>query len=192
MKPFVIATLVALLALPAVAGERANQEKRADKTEAPEGKRDELRARVQEKIGTWLTTEISTRVSLDSSKSAKLSESIRAHMQRKQVRGKQLRQEMQLLRALVDGKAPDAQVKSQLDVVIGVSSRDDDVHELLRETARFMSVQEQARLALAMPEIMQELKKVMRETRREGRGKRTPPGGFAGAPPETSLEDDEL
>ena len=74
--------------------------------------------------------------------------------------------------------------------MIGASSRDDDVHELLRDTARFMTVQEQARLALAMPEIMKEMRKVMKEARREGRGKRAPAGGFGGPMP--ADDDDEL
>lgn len=180
LKTVTVLAFAALLALPAAAGDRA----RGDKGEAHEG----MRARVQEKIATWLTTEISTRTGLDSSKSAALNTSIRAHIQRKQERTQQLRQEMQKLRSLVEGKAADAPVKAQLDVVIGASSRDDDVHELLRDTARFMTVQEQARLALAMPEIMQEMRKVMRETRREGRGKRAPPGGFSGPP---AADDDE-
>ena len=144
MKPLVVVALAALLAVPALAG---------DQTEARQGAREEFRGRVQAKIGAWLTTEITTRVGLDSAKSKQLADAIGAHMQRKMQRGKQLKSEMQKLRALVDGKAADAQVKAQLDVVVGASSRDDDVHELLRDTARFMSVQEQARLALAMPEI---------------------------------------
>lgn len=187
MKSIVVVTLAALLALPALAGDRT-KEARGDKVEAREGMREQLRGRVQEKIGAWLTNEISTRVGLDSTKSAQLSESIRAHIGRKQERAKQLRTEMVKLRSLVDGKAPDAQVKTQLDTVIGASSRDDDVHELLRDTARFMTVQEQARLALAMPEIMKEMRKVMKEARREGRGKRAPAGGFGGPMP---ADDDE-
>lgn len=182
MKPLIVITLAALLAFPASAGDRPDGR----------GKHEELRTRVQEKVGAWLTTEISTRLGLDATKSAKLSESIRAHIERKQERGQKLRAEMQKLRSLVDAKAADAQVKAQLDVVIGASSRDDDVHELLRDTARFMTVQEQARLALAMPEIMQEMRKVMREARRdgrgEGRGRRGPGGGFGGPP----IDDDEL
>lgn len=142
-----------------------------------------MRARVQEKIGAWLTTEIATRVQLDAAKSAKLSEAIKAHLQRKQERGKVLRTEMQKLRGLVDGKASDAQVKAQLDVVLGAASRDDDLHELVRDTSRFMSVQEQARFALAMPEIMKEMRGMMRDARREMRGKR---GGFGGP-----LDDEE-
>ena len=191
MKSLVVVTFAALLALPALAGDRT-KEARGDRAEAREGMREQLRGRVQEKIGAWLTNEISTRVGLDSTKSTKLSESIRAHIARKQDRAKQLRTEMVKLRSLVDAKAPDAQVKTQLDTVIGASSRDDDVHELLRDTARFMTVQEQARLALAMPEIMKEMRKVMKEARREGRGKRAPPGGFGPMAPPDDDDDDEL
>lgn len=140
--------------------------------------REQMRGRVQEKIGAWLTTEISTRVGLDATKSAKMSDAIKAHMQRKQERMQRLRDEMHKLRGMVDAKANDAQVKAQLDTVIGLSSRDDDMHEMIRETAKFMTVQEQARLALAMPEIMKDMREMMRDARREMRGKRG--GGFGG------------
>lgn len=147
-----------------------------------------MRSRVQEKIGAWLTTEISTRVGLDAIKSAKMSDAIKAHMQRKQARMKRLRDEMHKLRDMVDAKANDAQVKAQLDTVVGLSSRDDDMHEMIRETAKFMTVQEQARLALAMPEIMKDMRGMMRDAKREMRGKR---GGGSGLRGDID-DDDEL
>ncbi len=155
--------------------------------------REQLRGRVQEKIGTWLTTEISTRVGLDATKSAKMSEAIKQHMTRKQERMKLLRDEMQKLRSLVDAKANDAQTKAQLDTVIGLSSRDDDMHEMIRETAKFMTVQEQAKLALAMPEIMKDMRQMMKDAKREMRGKRGPAGGGFGGGLRGDMDDnDEL
>jgi hypothetical protein len=161
------------------------------------GVRDQLRGRVQEKIGTWLTTEITTRVGLDAAKSAKMATAIKDHMARKHERMSRLRDEMQKLRSMVDAKSSDAQVKTQLDTVIGLSSRDDDMHEMIRETAKFMTVQEQARLALAMPDIMKDMRQMMKEAKREMRGKRGGPGGaggfgggLRGDPP--GMDDDEL
>lgn len=173
----VMMTLALLISVPTVAhaGDGARPERGAV--------REQLRGRVQEKIGTWLTTEITTRVGLDATKSAKMSEAIKAHMARKQERMQRLRDEMQKLRGLVDSKANDAQTKAQLDTVIGLSSRDDDMHEMIRETAKFMTVQEQAKLALAMPGIMKDMRQMMREAKREMRGKRGPHGGgFGGGP----------
>ena len=172
----VMMTLALLIAVPSVAyaGDGARPERGA--------MREQLRGRVQEKIGTWLTTEITTRVGLDATKSAKMSEAIKAHMARKQERMQRLREEMQKLRGLVDSKASDAQTKAQLDTVIGLSSRDDDMHEMIRETAKFMTVQEQARLALAMPGIRKDMRPMMREAKREMRGKRGPGGGFGPGP----------
>jgi hypothetical protein len=181
------------LALPTVAhaGDGARPEGARPERGAERGARDQLRGRVQEKMGTWLTTEISTRVGLDATKSAKMSEAIKQHMARKQERMKRLREEMQKLRSLVDAKANDAQTKAQLDTVIGLSSRDDDMHEMIRETAKFMTIQEQAKLALAMPEIMKDMRQMMKEARREMRGKRGPAGGGFGGPGPRGMDDDD-
>lgn len=185
------------LALPTVAqaGEGARPVEGARPDHPERGNRDQLRGRVQEKIGTWLTTEITTRVGLDATKSAKMSAAIKDHMARKQERMKRLREEMQKLRSLVDSKATDAQTKTQLDTVIGLSSRDDDMHEMIRETAKFMTVQEQAKLALAMPEIMKDMRQMMKDAKREMRGKHGGAGGaggFGGGGPRGQDDDDEL
>lgn len=189
----VMMTLALLIAIPTIAhaGDGARPERGAGGPERG-AVRDQLRGRVQEKIGTWLTTEITTRVGLDATKSAKMSAAIKDHMGRKQERMKRLREEMQKLRSMVDAKASDAQTKAQLDTVIGLSSRDDDMHEMIRETAKFMTVQEQARLALAMPEIMKDMRQMMKDAKREMRGKRGPGGGgFGGGGLRGDMDDDD-
>lgn len=176
-KASVLVALSLAFALPAVAGDPPGAR----------GQRGELRERVQGKMRTWLTTEITARVGLDAKKSAQLSEAIQTHMERKHERRAALRTEMQQLRTLVDGKASDAQLKAQLDKVTGLAGRDDDMHALLADTAKFMSVQEQAKLALAMPEIMREMRHMMRGAKGEMRGKHKR-GGFGGP----AVDDDEL
>jgi hypothetical protein len=170
MKTVTLVALAVLLALPAWAGD-ARAPKQQGTEEIREHMGAKLRARVQEKIGAWLTTEIATRVALDDNKSKQLADAVRAHMQRKHERRAALKEAMHELRSLVDSKAADAKLKSQLDAVIGAAARDDDMHELLSDTARFMSVPEQARFALAMPEIMKEMRQMMKEARRDGRGR---------------------
>lgn len=187
-RSIVLATVVAAaLALPAVAGGPPAIPARPNAPAAPGGgvlgeRREELRARVQEKIRTYLTTELSTRMGLDAAKSAKLADAVKAHMERKQGRGKKLHEEMQKLRGLVDAKAPDAQVKAQLDVVLGASSRDDDIQAFVADTSKFLTVQEQAKLALALPEILKDVHKMMREARQGMRGGRGFGGGRDGKP----------
>ncbi len=143
-------------------------------------RREEMRARVQQKVQAFLTTELQSRVGLDATKSAKLSDAIQAHMERKHARAKQLREEMKKLRGLVDGKASDAQIKAQLDRVLGASSRDDDAQAFIGDTSKFLSVQEQAKLALALPDVLKEVHHMMRSSHREMRGGR---GGFGGRGP---------
>ena len=149
--------------------------------ELKKGKRAEMRERVEQKIQTYLTVELSSRMALDEKKSLKLSEAIKAQMKRKQERREKLKGEMNKLRDLVDKKAPDGQVKSQLDVVTGLAGRDEDMHDFLNDTSKFLTVQEQARLAIAFPEIMKDVHQLVREARgkRGLRGERGR-GGFGG------------
>jgi hypothetical protein len=175
-----LAAALAFTSLPAHAGPPSGDvraEKRGD------GKREEIRARVQQKVKTYLTVELSTRLGLDDKKSAKLADAIAAHMERKRANREAMKNDMKKLRELVDAKAPDAQVKAQLDVVIKQREKGEDVQTFLKETSSFLSVQEQAKLALAMPDVMRGLKGMMQEARKGARGGRFKdremgPGGF--------------
>jgi hypothetical protein len=144
----------------------------------------EMRERIQQKVQTYLTVELSTRLGLDQAKSMKLSESIKSLMQKRQVNRQRLREEAQKLRALVNNKASDADVKKQLDVVIGAAGRDDMIHDFVQETGKYLTATEQAKLALAMPEVMRDMKRMMRDAR----GKRG--GGVGGGFGGPDVDDD--
>ena len=87
-------------------------------------------------------------------------------MDRMHQRRERMRIEANKLRELVEKKAPDAQVKAQLDSVVGLAGKDDDLHSFLGDTAKLLNVTEQAKLALSMPEIMHDVQRLVREARR--------------------------
>lgn len=170
--------LAGLLSLPATAGPPppgppASPTPPAD-ARGPQ-RREEIRQRVQQKVRTFLAVELSSKLSLDDAKSMKLADAIEAHMTRRRAGRDEVKLEAQKLRELLDKKAPDAQVKAQLDVVVKKHTRGEDVEGLLADTAKFLSVTEQARLALALPEVMRDVREMMRDARRsarEGMGRR--------------------
>ena len=192
-RTLIVTALAASLSLPALAGPPApTTTPTPTKTAAPPaaapafaGKKEEIRARVAEKIQAFVTGELTSRLNLDAAKGAKLADAVKAHMGRKHERQKALKEAMGKLQQLVDSKAPDAQIKTQLDIVVGASSRDDDVQAFLADTSKFLSVQEQAKLALAMPDVLKDVHKMMREAKREMRGRGA--GGFGGG----KKDDDE-
>jgi hypothetical protein len=153
IRQLAVATVVLALAMPAFAQ-----------------KREEIRERVEQKIQTYLTVELTSRLSLDEKRALKLSDAIKAQMKRKQERREKLKTEMQKLNDLVEKKAPDAQIKTQLDTVVGLAGRDEDMHDFLADTSKFLSVQEQAKLALAFPDIMKDMRHIMRDARGGKRG----------------------
>lgn len=157
MNSFATAFLIAsaLLIASAVAASDAAVAKEGDK-------REEVRARVQEKVRMYLSVELATRAGLDDVKSKKLADVIGAHMQKKMVQRKKMRDETQKLRALVDQKAPDAQIKPQLQAVLAAKHSMVDVDDALEETAKFLTPTEQAKVALALPEAMKGMKGMMR------------------------------
>ncbi|MBI1946840.1 MAG: hypothetical protein HYS27_14185 [Deltaproteobacteria bacterium] len=140
------------------------------------GKREEMRARVEQKIKTYLTVELASRLALDQKRALQLGDAVQRHMERKHQRGEKMRTEADKLRELVEKKAPDAAVKSQLDMVVGLAGKDDDLHAFLGDTGKFLNVTEQAKLALSMPEIMRDVHRLVREAKREFRGRGPGPG----------------
>lgn len=140
------------------------------------GKREEMRARVEQKIKTFLTVELASRLSLDQKRALQLGDAVQRHMERQHQRREKMRSEADKLRELVEKKAPDAQVKAQLDTVVGLAGKDDDMHAFLGDTGKFLNVSEQAKLALSMPEIMRDVHRLVREARREMRGRGPGPG----------------
>lgn len=139
-------------------------------------RREEIRQRVEQKIRTYITVELSSRLALDQKRALQVGEAVQRHMDRMHERREKMRAEADKLRELVEKKAPDAQVKAQLDTVVGLAGKDDDLHAFLGDTAKFLNVTEQAKLALSMPEIMRDVHRLVKETRRELRGHGPGPG----------------
>lgn len=149
-------------------------------------RREEMRERVEQKIKTYLTVELSTRLALDQKRALQLGDAVQRHMARKHERREKTRVEVEKLRDLVEKKAPDAQVKAQLDTVVGLAGKDDDLHAFLGDVGKFLNVTEQAKLALAMPDIMRDVQRMVRDVRRELRGRGPGPGG-----PGPGFDDDD-
>lgn len=173
-RPFAALGLALVLGIPAGVALPAAAQVPPPQAHGRRGEmRPEIRERVRQKMQTYLTVELSSRLGLDQKKSLQLGDAIQAHMQRRQEQRQRLKAEAQKLRGLLDAKAGDAQVKTQLDMVIGLAGRDDEIQRFLQETGKFLTVQEQAKLALAFPEIMKDMRHMMR------RG----PGGPGMGPP---------
>ena len=88
---------------------------------------------------------------------------------------------------LVDEGAPDAKLRKQLDVVTQLAGQRPSPQALVADTKGFLSVKQQAQLALAIPEVMREVKHMMKRQRRKMRGgggrHGGSPGGDFGPPP---------
>lgn len=132
------------------------------------GRRAEIRERVQGKIQSYLTVELASRAGLDQSKSVQLGTAIKAQMERKQKAHQARKAQVQKLRDLLDSKSPDAAVKAQLKLVMDAGPQGDR-QALLDDTARFLTATEQAKVMLALPEVMKDARRLVREARGERR-----------------------
>ncbi len=185
LKQILLASLVAAVAFagaPAVAQDfdgadddsapvrLAQNDKGAGKGIDKEGRRAEVRERVKAKIQTYLTVELSQRAGLDEKKSLQLGSAIKAHLDRKQKAREAKQQELQKLRALIDGKGADAAVKAQLKALLDKDGRDEQTQAFVDDTSRFLTPTEQARIVIALPEVMKDTRRLIREARQERRG----------------------
>jgi hypothetical protein len=135
-----------------------------------EDERGALRERVQQKVQTWLTVELSQRAGLDEKKSLQLGAAIKSHLERRQQARQKKHDEMQKLRALIDGKGADAALKAQMKAVVDQHDREEQLTALLDDTARFLTPTEQAKVVIAFPEVMKDTRRMIRDARRGGRG----------------------
>ena len=135
-----------------------------------EEQRGALRERVQQKIQTYLTVELSSRAGLDDKKSLQLGAAIKAQMERRQATREKKRAELKKLRELVDGKAADAALKAQVRTVVEQADREEQLQALLDDTSKFLTPAEQARVVLAWPEVMRETRRLIAAARRDRGG----------------------
>lgn len=146
-------------------GDGAGGERRADRG----ARRAEIRERVQQKIQSYLAVELASRAGLDQTKSVQLGTAIKAHMERKQKAHQARRADMEKLRSLVDTKGNDAAVKSQLKSVVEPEGAR-DLQAFLDDTSKFLTPTEQAKVVLALPEVMKDARQLVREARGKRRG----------------------
>lgn len=154
-------------------GKRGDGGRGERRAKLPPEQRSALRERVKGKIQTYLTVELSSRAGLDEKKSLQLGSAIKAHLERKEAARGGRREAVAKLRELVDGKAADAALKSQMKAVIEMHHQQEALDTLLDETARFLTPTEQARMLVALPDVMKDAMNLMREargTRGERRG----------------------
>ena len=135
-----------------------------------EEQRGALRERVQQKIQTYLTVELSSRAGLDEKKSLQLGTAIKAQMERRQATREKKHAELQKLRDLVQQKAADAALKAQVKAVVDQSDREEQLQALLDDTAKFLTPLEQAKIVVAWPDVMKDARRLIAQARREHRG----------------------
>lgn len=146
--------------------------------------RQRIEQEVRRKMETYLTVELSSQLGLDEKKALQLAEVIKRQGDKKETAHEQMRAEMQALRDLVEKKASDAALKAQMKKVADVRKAREDLDGLLADTAKFLTPTEQAKLMLAFPRVMKDMRHMMRAARRDHRR-----GGGPPMPP--GLEDDE-
>jgi len=161
-------------------GERGERGERAAKRSPEE--RAQLRTRVQGKLQEYVATELAQRAGLDDKKKGQLADVIKARGERRKAAHESRKSAHDKLRQLVEQKAGDGQLKAQMKAVIDAGD-DNERGALLEETARFLTPLEQAKVMLALPDVMKEAQHLMKEARgkrgRRGFGREGREGGLA-------------
>ena len=173
------AALVLALAVTApvaaIAGDTGSHADKQDKREArrarlsklPPEQREALRARVQEKIQTYLVVELTSKAGLDQKKSVQLSTAVKAHLERMETARDDKRQAIEALQGLIEQKAPDAALLAQIKVVGASGDREAQQQQLVTDVAKFLTPTEQAKLIVALPEVMKDAMRLVREARKD-------------------------
>lgn len=131
--------------------------------------RAQVKAEVQQKVRTYVTVELSSRLGLDDARALKLAAAVDAHMDRKQAARQALRAEHEKLEDLLGKGADDKALAAQIAVVSQRASAMDLHDELLADCRKFLSVKEQAKLVLAVPDVMRDVGKMARGGKGGGR-----------------------
>jgi hypothetical protein len=119
---------------------------------------------VAQKIDTLLIVELSTRLKLTDEKTLKLKDVLQKSREAREARQALVAAEREKLRALVDKKASDSELKAQSAKLAGlVAAKPDD--GIFEQTAKFLTPHEQAELLLALPELRKEVRGLAREAR---------------------------
>lgn len=132
--------------------------------------RGRLEGEVRQKLRTLVGAKLSERLGLDEATALKLSDAIRVHREAQHAAREKLRKERDKLAALVrDGASEDA-LRAQTAKVLAAVDGEPELDDLARATATFLTPTQQAKLVLAFPEVMREVRGMMRGARRGGGG----------------------
>ena len=163
----VVAPVAAVAAdLPQRTGHGDHEGRRARFSKLPPEQRAALRARVQEKIQTYLVVELSSKAGLDDKKSLQLGTAIKAHLERTEAARDDKRQALEALQGLIDQKAPDAALTAQIKAVLAMNDREEHQQQLLADVAKFLTPTEQAKIVVALPGVMKDAMRLVRDARK--------------------------
>jgi Glu-tRNA(Gln) amidotransferase subunit E-like FAD-binding protein len=151
--------MILTMTTASVAVASPNQRHQAGERGSPE-----VRGRVQAKIIAFITSELSTKANLDAAKTAQLQQVVEEFVQHRQSSRTARKQEMQALRELVKSSANDAALRAQMQKVAQTAVRD-ELDAVLTSTEKFLTAREQAALMLAVPEVMKDMRGMLREGR---------------------------
>jgi len=162
----VVAPVAAIAAdLPQRTGQHEGRHARFSKL--PPEQRAALRARVQEKIQTYLVVELSSKAGLDDKKSLQLGTALKAHLERNDAARDDKRQALEALQGLIDQKAPDAAISAQIKAVLAMNGREEQQQLLLADVAKFLTPTEQAKIVVALPGVMKDAMRLVRDARKD-------------------------
>jgi hypothetical protein len=174
------------LALPALAGPppagsdaalrlaQAGEENPDRSWKKKSKKRKMRREKVQRKMQTFVVLELSSALDLDEKRALKLATAVKEVGEERQKAHQKLRADMKALRGLLEEEASDGKIKKQLDRVLeGRKAAQKQDELLLVKTRSFLSVKEQAKLALAMPKVMSQMRRMAgKAADKRGQGER--------------------
>lgn len=138
---------------------------------SPEERR-RLEDEVQRKMHTYVTVELSSRLGLDDKTALQLADIIRAHREQQHAAHEKVRAESDALEKLLKEGANEAALKKQTAVVLAAAAARPHLEDLVRASAKILTTEQQAKLVLAFPDVMRDVRRMMRKARHGGPGKR--------------------
>lgn len=138
---------------------------------SPEQRR-RLEDEVQRKVHTYVTVELSSRLGLDDETALQLADIIRAHREQQHEAHKKVRAESETLERLLREGASEAALKKQTAVVLAAAAARPHLDDLVKASAKLLTTKQQAQLVLAFPDVMRDVRRMMRKARHGGPGTR--------------------
>lgn len=149
----------------------AQQEARRKERMNPQ-ERAEMKEKLQRKMHTYLTVELSELLSLDEKKAVQLSGALKRNNEAMQKHHQKMRMLSKALEKSLEENASEKKLQVQLKELTTWMAQRPSAARLLEETKSFLTVQEQSRLVLAYPRLIKEMRGMMQKHRKEKRVKR--------------------